>query len=116
MCVGQPLAGYPILGDDATACVAKAAGIDLLAQACRSNPAHCLPGPRIDGPRNIAAFVEGNRQALVGIIALPERPPALLFVRLGDMSRALSMARLASDADLRGRSGIAIARGVVVLA
>src|SRR5215471_18522391 len=116
MCVGQPLAGYPILGNDATACVAQAAGLDLLAQTCRGDPAHCVAGPRIDRPRDIVTFVEGDRQALVGIIALPERPPALLFVCPGDMSRALSMACLASDADLSRRCGITGVLGVVILA
>ena len=75
-----------------------------------------LPVVRIDRPGDIVALVEPNEQTLARVIALAERPPALLRPRPADVPRPLSVTGLAADADLREGGGEAIVRRVVVLA
>ena len=53
---------------------------------------------------------------LLGILALAERPPALLLARPGGVARALAVAGLAAHADFRPGRCEAIGLGVVVLA
>ena len=68
-------------------------------------------------PGDVAALVEANDEALRRIVAaLPNGHQLLLVARPGDMARALAVAGLAADADLREGRGEAIVRRIVVLA
>src|SRR5262249_32614520 len=67
-------------------------------------------------PSDALALVEANQEPHLGVFALAERPPAFPAARPGDVSGALPVAGLATDAHLRPRAGEAVVRRVVVLA
>ena len=112
----EPLTGQPFLVEAGAARVAQPAGLDLLAQRSRRGRASCRPALRIDRPGDVVTLVEANQQSLALILALAERPPALLIVRPGGVTGALSVTGLASHADFREGRRKAIRFGVVVLA
>ena len=116
MRVRQPSSRQPILGELAAAGVAQPAGLDFLAQRGGCGAAPAVAGLGIERPSDIAPLVEANDEALRRIIGLAERPPALSVPRPTDVPRALPVAGLAADADLRERRGKSIARCIVVLA
>src|SRR5262249_1628144 len=74
-----------------------------------------IAAARIAMPRDVAALVETNREALGGVFLAAERPPARLRARPREVVRALAVAGLASHAGLRPRRGAAGARRVVIL-
>ena len=107
---------HPRLGKLAAARVTQAAGLDLLAhERGRDVPAR-VARVRIDRPDDTVAFVEPDQQTLARIIALAERPPALLRPGPAGVPGPLSMTRLAAHADLREARGEAVGRRVVILA
>src|SRR5262249_12804643 len=81
----------------------------------RGEAALRLAAARVAMPRDIAALVETNREALGGVFLAAERPPARLRARPAEVVRALAVAGLASDADLRPGRGEAVVRRLVVL-
>ena len=85
------------------------------ARAGRDVPARVARG-RIDRPDDTVAFVEPHQQTFARVIALAERPPALLRPGPAGVPRPLSMTRLAAHADLREARGEAVGRRVVILA
>ena len=116
MRVRERAPGHPLLGKLAAARVTQAAGLDLLAhERGRDVPAR-VARVRIDRPDDTVAFVEPDQQTFARVIALAERPPALLRPGPADVPRALSMTRLAAHADFREARGEAVGRRVVVLA
>ena len=86
MRVGQRLSGNPILGKFRAARVAKAAGLDLLAEHRRRIVTRSIAGFRIDRPGNVAAFIKPNEQTLVAIFDLAKWPPTLLGLCPADVS------------------------------
>src|SRR5262245_54755698 len=85
MGVGQRAAGNPVLRERTAAGVAQAAGLDLLAIELGRGTADRVAGARVDRPDDAAPLVEANQQTLARVIALAERPPALLCARPGGM-------------------------------
>src|SRR5215211_5127975 len=114
--IGKRAARDPVLGKPGAARVAQPARLGLLAQPGGCDAARGIAGPRIDGPGDIAALIETNQQSPGRVIIPAERPPALLRSRPADVTRALAVAGLAADADLREARGKAVVRRVVVLA
>ena len=114
--VGKPPAWNPVLGESGAARVAEAAGLDLLAQQRRREVARGIARARTDRPGDVAPLAEPNEQPLVRVFALAGRPPALLRSCPVDVSRTLSMTRLAAHADFRKARGKAIVGRIVVLA
>src|SRR4051794_20999532 len=68
----------PLLGKLAAARVTQAAGLDLLAHERRRDVPAPVARVRIDRPGDTIALVEPDQQTLARVIALAERPPALL--------------------------------------
>ena len=95
--------------------MAEPAGLDLLAHRSGRGAALRIAGRRIKRPCDIASFVEADDEALGGIVASSERPPALPFPRPIDMTRAAAVTGFAADADFCPGRGEAIPRRVVVL-
>ena len=113
--VGQRPSGNPIFGKRAAARMAEPAGLDLLAHRGGRDATLRISGRRIKRPGDIPSFVEAHDEALGGIVASSERPPALPFPRPIDMTRAAAVTGLAADADFCPGRGEAILRRVVVL-
>ena len=113
---GQPAPRNPILGELAAARMAEAAGLDLLAEQAWRQVAMRIAGRGIGRPGDAGAVVEADQQPLARILALAERPPALLLLGPGDVRRALPVTGLAADIDLRPGGGEMIGRRIVVLA
>ena len=107
---------HPLLGKFAAARVTQPAGLDLLAHERGRDVAARVARGRIDRPDDTVALVEPDQQTLARVIALAERPPALLRPGPADMPRPLSMTGLAAHADFREAGGKAVGCGVVILA
>src|SRR5262249_40099521 len=116
MRVGEPAARDPILREFGAARMASAAGLDLGTQ--RSGRAAARGGGSlgVGHPGRVASLGEALQEPHGWIVALAERPPALLRSRPRDVSRALSVTRLAAHADFREAGGEAIAAGIIILA
>ncbi len=116
MCVGEPTARNPILGELAAARVTQAASFDFFAQRGRHDATRGIAGPWIDRPGDVAPLVETHAQPLGRVIVLPEWPPALVLARPDDVPRPLAVTSLTADADLRPGGGEAVACRIVILA
>src|SRR5262245_26476337 len=116
MRVRKPAARYPVLGKTSAPRVTQAAGLDLLAHERRREVALRLSGRRVAAPHDIAPLVEPDGEPHLRVVALAERPPALLRARPADVPGPSSVTRLAAHADLREGRGEAVVDGVVVLA
>src|SRR5262245_56572282 len=116
MRVGERTARYPVLGETSAARVAQAAGLDLLADERRREVALRVAGRRVAAPHDIAALVEADGEPHLRVVALAERPPALLGARPADVRGTLPVTPFAAHADLREDRGEAVVGGVVVLA
>src|SRR6187397_3283204 len=99
--IRKPPARHPILGKLTAPRMAKPAGLDLLAQLRRREIPSRISGACIRPPDDVLPFIKAHQQALAWVLAVPKGPPAILMFCPGDMLRALTMAGLAADADLR---------------
>ena len=115
MRVRQRPSGNPVFGKRAAARVAEPAGLDLLAERAGRYATLRISGRRIKRPCDVSAFVEARDEALGGIVASSERPPALPFPRPIDMTRAAAVTGFAADADFCPGRGEAILHRVIVL-
>src|SRR5262245_43332294 len=113
MRVGERTARHPVLGETPAPRVAQAAGLDLLAHERRREVALRLAGRRFAAPDDIAPLVEPDGEPHLRVVALAERPPALLGAGPADMRGPLPVTRLAAHADLREGGGEAVVGGVV---
>src|SRR5262245_35503778 len=116
MRVREPAARHPVLGKIPASRVAEAAGLDVLAAERRRDFALRLAGRRFAAPDDIAPLVEPDGEPHLRIVALAERPPALLGAGPAGMGGSLPVTCLAAHADLREGGGEAVVGGVVVLA
>jgi hypothetical protein len=57
--------------------VAKAAGLDLLANRCRREGAPRISGFRVERPSDTLPFIKLNKHPLVAVLNLAEWPPSL---------------------------------------
>src|SRR5215469_8107638 len=116
VCVGEPMARNPIFREFAAARVAQPACLHFLAEHSRRYAALGLTRDWISVPGHTVALGEAHQQAHVFIVDLAEWPPALLILRPGDVTRALSMTSLAADTDLGPGRSESVMRRVIVLA
>ena len=113
--VEQAIAGTPAFGELAAPRVAACAGLHLVVGGARRAAARVARGG-VDDPRDIAAFVEGDRQAMrsAGCASLVAALAAALAAAHGShMRRTGSVAGLAADRHL-GVAGVVGTFGVVV--
>src|SRR5438874_6232865 len=115
MALRERLAGLPVIGKLAAPRVAKAAGLDLLAQHGRRNAPLWITRSRIGKPSDAVALIYEHSKTFFGIVDLSEWPPALPCARPTDVTRALPMACLTADAGLRKGRRKPVVVSVVIL-
>src|SRR5262245_61968638 len=114
---GQRPSWGPVLRQHATTSMAKTAGLHLRTNwSWRATAADCVARGGVYRPGPIAALGKALRQSLGRIVGFPERPPPLLVMRPGDVSRSLTVTGLTSNADLGKCCRKSVVDSIIVLA